>query len=511
MRKRNQRRAARDLRERWSKHNGTVGARISAENGQLLRLEVEKALELQKERREGQATCGGEEAINNSAFFGGFGTKSQPCNTATAPASALKRRASSLRVGAGRGCTLRRADSASNLFEMAGPPPLPTFDPTRWSNIDYATLLGVLRSPTTTVRAARRDFTSAKLTSKNKFCAACRETLDVPAWRVRALTEEMRALYMSNSLSAGVWKRAPVELGGEFRLVNNTITCDGPWLVIYREEPPDLEWEPLPTGWIENGLVRMSVAKGTLVPICELSHPSARRAAAQPSVLDAAATSSTGSPEGGKRQKRRAGVMTQGAEPQPPEADLSLQPLVGGAHHNTPCCMSMPPVSPSMPQVQGMTVGGGSPQVQVGAAPAVALLRPCAAAVQPHVQQIPPTMTTASPFQQQLAHQPDHAVRQGMAAYPPQAVVPPQPVAPASGDPAVWWAYRGGQPSMPAMAPLPGVPLTSVPSSGSSSAGVGRGSGIGGSADNDPRPCPTSRSILYAAAISSTRRARLSS
>ena len=95
-------------------------------------------------------------------------------------------------------------------------------------------------------------------------------------------------------------------------------------------------------------------------------------------------------------------------------------------------------------------------------------------------------MTTASPFQQQLAHQPDHAVRQGMAAYPPQAVVPPQPVAPASGDPAVWWAYRGGQPSMPAMAPLPGVPLTSVPSSGSSSAGVGRGSGIGGSADNDP-------------------------
>ena len=59
MRKRNQRRAARDLRERWSKHNGTVGARISAENGQLLRLEAEKALELQKERREGQATCGG--------------------------------------------------------------------------------------------------------------------------------------------------------------------------------------------------------------------------------------------------------------------------------------------------------------------------------------------------------------------------------------------------------------------------------------------------------------------
>ena len=375
----------------------------------------------------------------------------------------------------------------SNLFEMAGPPPLPTYDPTRWSNIDYATRCWGAAIANHDGSRCTPGFTSGKAHFKNKFCAACRETLDVPAWRVRALTEEMRALYMSNSLSAGVWKRAPVELGGgEFRLVNNTITCDGPWLVIYREEPPDLEWEPLPTGWIENGLVRMSVAKGTLVPICELSHPSARRAAAQPSVLDAAATSSTGSPEGGKRQKRRAGVMTQGAEPQPPEADLTLQPLVGGAHHNTPCCMSMAPVSPSMPQVQGMTVGGGSPQVQVGAAPAVALLRPCAAAVQPHVQQIPPTMTTASPFQQQLAHQPDHAVRQGMAAYPPQAVVPPQPVAPASGDPAVWWAYRGGQPSMPAMAPLPGVPLTSVPSSGSSSAGVGRGSGIGGSADNDP-------------------------
>ena len=98
---------------------------------------------------------------------------------------------------------------------------------------------------------------------------------------MRALTEDMRALYSSNSLSAGFWKRAPASLGGgEFRLVNNTITCEGAWLVVYREAPPpDIPWAPMPESWVVDGSLRMSVAKGTLVPSSELSYPSSRRPA----------------------------------------------------------------------------------------------------------------------------------------------------------------------------------------------------------------------------------------
>ena len=85
----------------------------------------------------------------------------------------------------------------------------------------------------------------------------------VPAARVRALTDEMRVIYASNSLSAGFWKWAPLELGGgEFRLVNNTITCEGPWLVIFRETPPSIAWAQMPPDWEEDGFVRMLRGRG---------------------------------------------------------------------------------------------------------------------------------------------------------------------------------------------------------------------------------------------------------
>ena len=121
-------------------------------------------------------------------------------------------------------------------------------------------------------------FVSGKAHFKNKVCEACREAIDVPKWRVRALTEDMKVHYSSNSLSAGFWKHAPAELGsGEFRLVNNTITCNGPWLVVFRFAPPDLKWEPMPPEWIIGDVVRLAVAKGTLVPASELMQNSGRR------------------------------------------------------------------------------------------------------------------------------------------------------------------------------------------------------------------------------------------
>ena len=115
-------------------------------------------------------------------------------------------------------------------------------------------------------------FVSGKAHFKNKFCLACREGIAVPASRVRALAPEMHAWY-NNSLRAGFWKVRPPPPspmsshllsrllshllspsltfsrtgsrqvassaigGGEVRIANNTITCDGPWLVVYRGAP----------------------------------------------------------------------------------------------------------------------------------------------------------------------------------------------------------------------------------------------------------------------------------
>jgi len=126
-------------------------------------------------------------------------------------------------------------------------------------------------------------FTSGKAHFKNKFCEECRKGIDVPVDRVRAVRPGVQALY-ANSLRAGFWKRsAPALGGGEVRIANNTITCDGPWLIVYRAGskvvgPPSAT--EIPDAWVSNeGYISFSIAKGTLVPMAEMvprskAHPS---------------------------------------------------------------------------------------------------------------------------------------------------------------------------------------------------------------------------------------------
>ena len=59
LRRRNQHAALEDLRAQWRAHNATIDAMISSENGQLEAAPPRLAIQLQKERREGQKTCGG--------------------------------------------------------------------------------------------------------------------------------------------------------------------------------------------------------------------------------------------------------------------------------------------------------------------------------------------------------------------------------------------------------------------------------------------------------------------
>lgn len=120
-------------------------------------------------------------------------------------------------------------------------------------------------------------FQCGKVHFKNKFCASCRSGIDVPAMRIRPLSPELQIAF-ANSQSEGFWKTGPPHLGGGMlRIVNNTAACTGPWLAIYRGEPPPLAWGELPPKWVQHGYVRLCVAKGTLVPDLELRGKSLMR------------------------------------------------------------------------------------------------------------------------------------------------------------------------------------------------------------------------------------------
>jgi hypothetical protein len=120
------------------------------------------------------------------------------------------------------------------------------------------------------------DFLGGKGHFKNKFCTRCKEGIDVPVARVRAVPRESLS-HLQNRRVSGFWKA----LGGpggasEVRLANNTIQCDGPWLAIYRTAPPNLEESPLPDAWVTGDVIRLVVARGTLVPASEMIDPNKR-------------------------------------------------------------------------------------------------------------------------------------------------------------------------------------------------------------------------------------------
>ena len=103
----------------------------------------------------------------------------------------------------------------------------------------------------------------------------------MPWSRVRALSAHQAELFV-NKRSEGMWKQAPPAMGGaHFRIINNTAICNGPWLAVFRDEPPPLNWPALPQQWLtHDGYIRLCVAKGTLVPTETLEPKRAGREAA---------------------------------------------------------------------------------------------------------------------------------------------------------------------------------------------------------------------------------------
>ena len=100
-------------------------------------------------------------------------------------------------------------------------------------------------------------FVLGKQHFKTKFCAACRQGLAVPADHVRILTPALEAAFCSNEHKVGLWSRFDRDgLCVEFRLANQTLTCCGPKMVIFKAPPPaelfTCDWAPMPPEWLED-------------------------------------------------------------------------------------------------------------------------------------------------------------------------------------------------------------------------------------------------------------------
>ena len=136
---------------------------------------------------------------------------------------------------------------------------------------------------------ARRTRTPSNLTHHallaSQFCSECRaHGIQVSTSRVRAIPEELYTVFI-NGHGEGFY--TPLTGHNEtarahFRLVNQTLKCRGPRLVLFRDEPPALTWAQLPDEWLDGfgstpdapslgarPTMRLRVSKGTLIPAAE--------------------------------------------------------------------------------------------------------------------------------------------------------------------------------------------------------------------------------------------------
>ena len=105
---------------------------------------------------------------------------------------------------------------------------------------------------------------------KHKLCEGCqRRSFCVPADRVRAIGPNEHTVFV-NCAKTDVWTEK--DLDGHlfaFRTINQTAKCRGDRLVIFRtaeEVPRGIGWAPLQQSLVRDGMIRLKLCKGTLVP-----------------------------------------------------------------------------------------------------------------------------------------------------------------------------------------------------------------------------------------------------
>ena len=114
-----------------------------------------------------------------------------------------------------------------------------------------------------------RGFVPGKGHFKNHFCGVCRSLgIKVPVQRTHALDSTQQAQFENNG-GRGLWsEKAGCGPEHRFRLVNQTLKCSGPRLLILENASVswDLAWASIPTRWIIEGHVHFLISKGTLTP-----------------------------------------------------------------------------------------------------------------------------------------------------------------------------------------------------------------------------------------------------
>ena len=135
--------------------------------------------------------------------------------------------------------------------------------------------------PTTAAASCDEDYFGGKAHFKNKFCSRCNTGMLLPLSHVRVLTPALENVFV-NGKGIGLWSMD--DSGLSFRVINQTIKCHGPKVVVFRERPDRLalEWSPMPAQWLDGpaGTLRVVAAKGTLVPAGSLLRAGNERRAA---------------------------------------------------------------------------------------------------------------------------------------------------------------------------------------------------------------------------------------
>ena len=107
---------------------------------------------------------------------------------------------------------------------------------------------------------------------KNKVCSNCRrDGIYVPMDRVRVLPKALHEDF--SNTSEGLWSAPPAGYSQlpHFRLVNQTVKCTGPRLLLFQKAPPPdngrIQWGKWPIAWGGGDLVHFIISKGTLLPL----------------------------------------------------------------------------------------------------------------------------------------------------------------------------------------------------------------------------------------------------
>jgi hypothetical protein len=218
--------------------------------------------------------------------------------------------------------------------------------------------------------------------------------------------------------------------GGEVRIANNTITCDGPWLVVYRHgcAVPELPWETMPSEWVSPGdVVRLSVAKGTLVPVVEMGVRASKRAAA----------SYANAPNAGPKRQRRANAppaTVLGVEQLPPQLRRGLSDVAAATVAAATVAAVAPVAAAPVAKARGAALAPpvGLPMLVVSRGrtdsnDSVTSSASTQAASDPSSPVLDPVEAAAPPPAALPAPVPPVAVAAPAAAAPPPVAVPAKP------------------------------------------------------------------------------------